>query len=553
MAPLIDVRGLCTRFGEGPSAVDAVQDVSFQIEPGETFCLVGESGSGKSVTGLSLLGLLPAEAASHPAGEAWFNSRRGGDAPVNLLSAGPERQQRIRGSRISMIFQEPMTALNPVLTIGEQLMEPLQLHLGLSEAQARPRALELLEQVRMPAPARRLREYPHRLSGGQRQRVMIAMAMACEPELLIADEPTTALDVTIQAQILGLMAELQRDRDMALLFITHDLAVVANIADRIAVMQGGRIVETGSREQVLYRPQHDYTRQLLAALPANLVRRASGPAAARGNDEGPLLSIRDLKVYFPVRRGLLQRHVDDVRAVDGVSFDIERGEILALVGESGCGKSTLGRALLRLLPATAGTVHFGGRELLGLSRREFRPFRRRLAVVFQDPQSSLNPRLSIETTLTEPMAVHGIGASPRDRRRRAAELLERVGLEAGMLRRFPHEFSGGQRQRIGIARALVLEPEFIVCDEVTSALDVSVQARVLALLDELRLEFDLTYLFITHNIDVVRFFADRVAVMHRGRLLEQGPVAAVCDRPEQPYTRSLLAAVPRFDPAAAPA
>jgi len=545
MAPLLDVRGLCTRFGEGPSAVDAVDDVSFQIQPGETFCLVGESGSGKSVTGLSLLGLLPAESASHPAGEAWFSSHRSGEAPVDLLSAGPEHLQRLRGSRIAMIFQEPMTALNPVFTIGEQLMEPLQLHLGLSEEEARPRALELLEQVHMPDPARRLQEYPHRLSGGQRQRVMIAMAMACEPELLIADEPTTALDVTIQAQILELMAELQRARNMALLFVTHDLAVVANIADRIAVMQRGRIVETGSRDQVFYRPQHAYTRQLLAALPANLTRQGAAPARRR--DGEPLLSIRDLKVYFPVRRGLLQRHVDDVRAVDGVSLDIERGEVMALVGESGSGKSTLGRALLRLLPVTGGQVRYRGEDLLGLTNRQFKPYRRRLAVVFQDPQSSLNPRLTIEATLTEPMAVHGIGDSPVDRRRRAAAALERVGLEARMLRRFPHEFSGGQRQRIGIARALVLKPEFIVCDEVTSALDVSVQARVLALLDELRADFDLTYLFITHNIDVVRFFADRVAVMHQGRLVEQGPVTTVCATPGEDYTRRLLDAVPQFD------
>ncbi|MEZ5560056.1 MAG: dipeptide ABC transporter ATP-binding protein [Pseudomonadales bacterium] len=542
---LLSIKDLRTQFGTGEDAMLAVDGVSLDIERGETFCLVGESGSGKSVTGLSLMGLLPRQSASHPSGSAIFSSPRLAEPGwVDLLAAPDEEMQRIRGARISMIFQEPMTALNPVMTIAEQLMEPLQMHMGLSDSQALARAQELLEQVRMPEPARRLREYPHRLSGGQRQRVMIAMAMACEPDLLIADEPTTALDVTIQAQILDLMAELQRRRDTAMLFITHDLSVVAQIADRIAVMQHGRIVETGSRDEVLYRPQHAYTRQLLDALPSRLKRRSRPQRAA---EPDTVVSLRNLKVYFPVRRGVLQRHVDDVRAVDDVSVDIERGKVLALVGESGSGKTTLGRALLRLIPSTGGEVLFRGTDLLRLGRREMAPYRRALQIIFQDPYSSLNPRLTIATTLTEPMAVHGIGANQRERQRLAAEILERVGLEPAMLRRFPHEFSGGQRQRIGIARALVLGPEFIVCDEVTSALDVSVQARVLALLDELRGELNLTYLFITHNIDVVRYFADDVAVMYQGKVVEYGPVAEVCERPRHEYTQRLLAAVPSFE------
>ncbi len=537
---LLRVEDLCTTFGGDRSAVDGV---SFEIAAGETFCLVGESGSGKSVTGMSILRLLDGTFARHPRGRVLFDSPHDPGEPLELLSLPEDRMRQIRGARIAMIFQEPMTALNPVLTIGEQMIEPLMLHLDMDEDAAQARALEMLEQVEMPEPARRLDEYPHRLSGGQRQRVMIAMAMACEPDLLIADEPTTALDVTIQAQILALMAALQKRRNTALLFITHDLSVVAQIADRIAVMQHGRIVETGSKDEVLYRPRHPYTRSLLAALPSRLRRLDAVPAA---RDES-LLRLEDLRVYFPIRRGLLQRHVDDVRAVDGVSLEVKPGRVLAVVGESGSGKTTLGRALLRLVPSTSGRVLFDGTDLLGLSPRAMKPFRRELQIVFQDPQSSLNPRLSVATTLTEPMAVHGIGADARDRRRRAAAMLERVGLEAGMLERYPHEFSGGQRQRIGIARALVLNPRFIVCDEVTSALDVSVQARVLALLDELRRDFDLTYLFITHNIDVVRYFADDVAVMYQGRIVEQGDVAAVCDRPSHDYTRRLLAAVPQFE------
>jgi peptide/nickel transport system ATP-binding protein len=416
------------------------------------------------------------------------------------------------------------------------------MHLGLEGAAAKAKAIELLEQVEMPDPERRLADYPHRLSGGQRQRVMIAMALACEPDLLIADEPTTALDVTIQAQILELLHRLQKEHGTALLFITHDLSVVAQIADRVAVMQLGKIVEQGTRDDVLFAPQHEYTKELLAALPGNLERLDLPKVEA----PTPLIRLRNLKVYFPIKKGILQRHVDDVRAVDDVTLDINEGKAMALVGESGSGKTTLGRAILGLIKPTAGAVMFEGRDLAPLTRSEFKPYRKDLQIVFQDPHSSLNPRLKISAILVEPMAANGIGADHAERLAMAAETLERVGLEAAMLRRFPHEFSGGQRQRIGIARALALNPKFIVCDEVTSALDVSVQARVLRLLDELRREFDITYLFVTHNIDVVRYFCDEVAVMYQGKLVEQGDAQQVCSSPNHAYTQRLIDAVPKF-------
>ncbi len=542
MSPLLRVEHLRTHFNSAQSATVAVDDISFEIYPGETVCLVGESGSGKSVTGLSILGLLPATA-SHPSGKISLKSIGDDDLPpLSLLGASEAVLQTVRGVRISMIFQEPMTCLNPVLTIGEQITEVLELHLGLEGRIARQRALELLIQVEIPDPEQRLDDYPHRLSGGQRQRVMIAMALACEPDLLIADEPTTALDVTIQAQIMRLMANLQKQHHTALLFITHDLSLVSEIADRVIVMQKGRIVESGGLQQVLGSPSHKYTRELLAALPGNLPRLQ--PMAPREGQ--PLIEIRDLHVYFPIRKGLLQRHVDDVKAVENVSLDILEGRVLALVGESGSGKTTLGRALLGLVPATSGSVMYKHTDLCQLNRRGFKPFRKDLQVVFQDPQSSLNPRLSIASILIEPMAVHNIGASRVERIEMAALYMEKVGLDPSMLQRYPHEFSGGQRQRIGIARAIALQPRFIVCDEVTSALDVSVQAKILLLLAELKSEFHLTYLFITHNIDVVRYFADDVAVMHQGRLVEEGSTEEVCEHPKQAYTQKLLEAVPKF-------
>ena len=543
MKPLVAIRELETQFGDGERATQAVRGISFELFPGETYCLVGESGSGKSVTGLSMVGLLP-DLANHPAGSVTFYPDvEENDPPLSILDAEAAVLEKIRGSKISMIFQEPMTALNPVQTIGEQLMETMYLHLGLEGEAARQNAVDLLTQVELPDPEIRILDYPHRLSGGQRQRVMIAMALACEPDLLIADEPTTALDVTIQAQILKLLKKLQQDRNTTLLFITHDLSVVAQIADRVGVMQQGQLVEQGSKSEVLYDPQHTYTKELIDSLPQKLERLSSTSMAGAE----PLLNVEHLKVYFPIRKGLLQRHVDDVKAVDDVSLKIYPGRAMAVVGESGSGKTTLGRAILSLVQTTEGSVVYQGHDLTKLTREEIKPLRRDLQIVFQDPQSSLNPRLTISTILTEPMKAHSIGSNGDDRIKLARQTLKQVGLDPAMLSRFPHEFSGGQRQRIGIARALVLNPKFIVCDEVTSALDVRVQAQILKLLDELRNRFDLTYLFISHNIEVVRYFCDDISVMHQGKIVEFGRANEVCDNPNHAYTRRLIEAVPKFD------
>ena len=413
----------------------------------------------------------------------------------------------------------------------------------MSYEQARQRAIEALEQVQIPNAARRIDEYPHRLSGGQRQRVMSAMAMACEPDLLIADEPTTALDVTVQAEILQLMKRLQRRCGTSILFITHDFGVVSQMADRLAVMRKGEIVEEGPLREVLSAPNHPYTRQLLAALPENLPRPPSPEPVT--TDEPPLIDVQGLQVHFPIKKGVLRRTVDYVRAVDGIDMKIPAGQILALVGESGCGKTTLGRTILRLIEPTGGRIRFGGETISDLPRRELRPFRRRMQIIFQDPMSSLNPRLTIARPLPEPMAVHGIGESSEERIELARRTLEQVQLDPDYIWRYPHEFSGGQRQRIGIARALALDPGFVVCDEVTSALDVSVQAEILQLLLELRRERNLTLLFITHNIGVVEYVSDEMAVMYGGRIVERGPTGEVCGNPQHEYTRTLLAAVPR--------
>ncbi len=538
---LLEVRNLHTYLQADGREIRAVDDVSFSIPKGETFCLVGESGSGKSVSALSVIRLLPQDIAAHPSGEILFNGR-------DLLKLDDPGIRAIRGSQIAMIFQEPMTSLNPVLTIGEQITEALQLHHPeMSDAEAEQRTIMALEQVQMPHAAGRFRDYPHQLSGGQRQRVMIAMALACEPQLLIADEPTTALDVTVQAEILRLMRKLQDDTGMSMLFITHDFGVVAQMAQWVGVMQQGKMVEVGPCSELLRTPRHPYTQQLLAALPENLVKPVPVQQHPQDTaDRSPLLQIRDLKVWFPIKKGFLRRTVDYVRAVDEVSLDIPQGQIVALVGESGCGKTTLGRAVLQLEPPTSGSIQIQGQELTGLSARELRPLRRKMQIAFQDPQSSLNPRLLIETTLTEPMKVHGIGANQEERIELASLLLESVQLNREFLWRYPHEFSGGQRQRIGFARALALNPEFIVCDEITSALDVSVQAEILQLLLSIRQQRNLTLLFITHNIGVVEYLSDRTVVMYQGKIVEQGETAQVCGRPQHPYTQKLLDAVPRL-------
>lgn len=537
--PLLEVKHLHTHLHTGATLVKAVDDISFSIAKGETFCLVGESGSGKSISALSVIRLLPQGLASHPHGEILFNGR-------DVLRMEDAQLRELRGSQIAMIFQEPMTSLNPVFTIGEQISEALQLHRPqMSDEEAQERVLLALEQVQIPHARERLRDYPHQLSGGQRQRVMIAMALACEPELLIADEPTTALDVTVQAEILRLLRKLQDDTGMSTLFITHDFGVVAQMAQQVGVMQRGKLVEVGSTQQVLRHPQHPYTQQLLAAVPENL-KRERKEIQSSVNAPSPLLAIRNLNVWFPLRKGIFRRTVDHLRAVDDVSLSVTAGQIVALVGESGCGKTTLGRAVLQLEKPTSGSIQLHGQELTGLSASELRPLRPKMQMVFQDPQSSLNPRLLIETTLTEPMKVHGIGVNQEERLERAAQILADLQMPREALWRYPHEFSGGQRQRIGLARALVLNPEFIVCDEITSALDVSVQAEILQLLLKIRADRNLTLLFITHNIGVVEYLSDQTVVMYKGKVVEQGATAQVCGDPQNAYTQKLLAAVPRL-------
>ncbi|SMF94005.1 peptide/nickel transport system ATP-binding protein [Methylomagnum ishizawai] len=531
---LLTVTDLHIGFQQGRDYAPAVAGVSFGIGRGESFALVGESGSGKSVTALSVLRLLPHN------GRVRGGSVRLGETDVFAL---PEYAMGgVRGRRIGIVFQDPMSSLNPVMAIGRQLGETLRLHLGLKGAALRRRALELLDQVGLPDPARHLDEYPHQLSGGMRQRVMIALALAGEPELLIADEPTTALDVTLQAQILELLKRLRRERGMALWLITHDFGIVAELADRVAVMRSGRIVEQGGPE-FFQRQKHDYSRELLAAMPRidacldRPVRTETGPA---------LLEVEDFRVHYPIKRGLLQRTVDRVRAVDGVSFRLGQGETLALVGESGCGKTTLGKGILNLIETSSGRVRFEGAEIAGLAREARRKRCAEMQIVFQDPYSSMNPRMVVGDIIEEGLRAQRPELGAGERRERCEELLRAVGLPVAARLRYPHEFSGGQRQRICIARALAVEPKLIVCDEPTSALDVSVQAQILKLLKQLRERRGLSYLFITHDLAVVAELADRVAVMHRGRIVELGETRQVLYEPAHDYTRKLLAAVPKL-------
>ena len=631
---LLRVRDLRTWLDAGDGIVRAVDGVSFDIGRGETFALVGESGCGKSMTALSIMRLLP-DAGGIVGGTVELDGR-------DLLQLPESGMREIRGGRIGMIFQEPALSLNPVMTAGEQIAEALRQHTGLGGAALEARVLELIRAVHIPEAGRRRHEYPFQLSGGLKQRVMIAMALACDPELLIADEPTTALDVTIQAQVLDLLRELQQERHMSIMLITHDLGVVAEMALRVAVMYAGEIVETAPRAAFFARPAHPYSRKLFESLPAGAKRgaplaaiRGAVPSLARaftgcrfadrcdsawdlchkvtpgwhgagdgqmarchlfapgvrggvapslipspsperrressslpsqpgrgagarvagvvgepGKSHQSLLEVKDLKVHFPVHRGLFKRVVAHVRAVDGVSFEIEAGRTLGLVGESGCGKTTVGKGMLRLVEPSAGAVLFEGADLARLGRAELRPHRKDVQIIFQDPYSSLNPRMRVMETLEEGMASLGIGAGHGERQARINALLEDVGLEPEMKFRYPHEFSGGQRQRIAIARALSVEPRLIVCDEPTSALDVSVQAQILNLLKSLQQKRGLTYLFITHNISVIEFLAHEVAVMYLGRIVEHGPVEEVLSRPRHPYTRALLSAVPVMEPAA---
>jgi microcin C transport system ATP-binding protein len=523
---LLEVRDLAVSFGDTP----AVKGVSFDIGHGETVALVGESGSGKSVTALSVLQLLPYPVARHPKGSIRFQGKE-------MVGAAPRDLLAVRGNRVSMIFQEPMTSLNPLHTIERQVSEVLILHKRLSRDSARKRTLELLEQVGIPNAAERLGAYPHQLSGGQRQRVMIAMALANEPDLLIADEPTTALDVTIQAQILALLKTLQAKYGMALLFITHDLGIVRKVADRVCVMTEGEIVEQGTVADVFDRPQHAYTKHLLSAEP-------KGRPVAADPNAPEILRLDNLKVHFPIKRGVLRHTVGYVKAVDGVSIALREGHTIGLVGESGSGKTTLGLALLRL-ERSEGGIEFDGRDLQKLSQRDLRPLRRQMQVVFQDPFSSLSPRMSVGEIVGEGLEVHGIGTAA-ERTKMIDEALREVGLDEarfpGVRERYPHEFSGGQRQRIAIARAIVLKPRFIVLDEPTSALDMSVQAQIVDLLRDLQQRHKLAYLFISHDLKVVRALADEVVVLRDGKVVERGPAAQVFSQPQTPYTKALIAA-----------
>jgi ABC-type microcin C transport system duplicated ATPase subunit YejF len=540
MTSLLEVNNLQTRFGAGDNAVRVVDGIDFEIRQGETLVLLGESGCGKTVTALSIMRLLP-PAARIIGGSVRLN---GTD-----LFALPEYAMRdVRGGEIAMIFQEPQTSLNPVLTAGRQISEALQLHKGLKGRKLRERTLELLNEVGIPEPERRIDEYPHQFSGGMKQRIMIAIALAGDPKLLIADEPTTALDVTIQAQILALLRDLQRQTGMAILFITHDLGVTSEIADRVAVMYTGRIVENRDRRSFFANPQHEYSRQLFDAVPGR-AKRASEAAAAEtvpAAKDQSLLKVHDLKVYYPIRKGLFQRVVGHVQAVDDVSIDVHHGETVAIVGESGSGKTTLGKGILQLVRPHAGSVSFNGVEFTSLTHKELRQHRADIQVVFQDPYSSMNPRMLVGDIIAEGMVAQGIGKTREERLQRVDQLLEQVGLKPEHKDRYPHEFSGGQRQRICIARALAVEPKLIVCDEPTSALDVSVQAQILALLKKLQDELGLAYLFITHNIGVVEYIAHYVAVMYEGRIVEQGSVDEVLYNPQHPYTQKLLSAVPRI-------
>ena len=552
--PLLELRDLRTEFRTAGGPRTVVDGVSLAVPAGQTLVLLGESGSGKSLTALSILRLLP-PGARQSGGEVWLDG-------VNL-SALPEAAMRgVRGRRIGMIFQEPMTSLNPVMRIGAQIAEVIRRHLGGRERAIRARGVELLAATGMADPARRYDDYPHQLSGGMKQRAMIAIALACDPELLIADEPTTALDVTTQAQILDLLQSLQRARGMGLLLVTHDLGVAARMADHVAVMQAGRVVEQAPRERFFTAPQHPYSRALFAALPdfsrrgqaltGNAAGHDAGAPAASDNAIETVLDVRDVQVHFPIRRGLLQRAIGAVRAVDGVSLTLHRGRTLAVVGESGCGKTTLARAILRLLEPTGGSVHFEGTDLASLPARRLRPLRRHFQIVFQDPYGSLNPRLRVADIVREGLDALGIGVrGARDER--VAQLLQRVGLPADAGERYPHEFSGGQRQRISIARALAVGPRLLVLDEPTSALDLSIQAAVLDLLRELQAEMGLAYVLITHNLGVVEYLADDVAVMYLGRIVEHGPAEQVLKHPRHPYTKALLAAVPRVALDATPA
>ncbi len=532
--PLLSVRDLSVAFLQGGKVSTAVDHISFDIAKGETVALVGESGSGKSVSALSVLKLLPYPPASHPSGQILFGGQ-------DLLKLDERQLRSVRGNKITMIFQEPMTSLNPLHTIERQIGEILRLHQGMGEAQARKRTVELLNEVGIREPEKRLDAYPHQLSGGQRQRVMIAMALANEPELLIADEPTTALDVTVQAQILELLAKLKTKNGMSMLFITHDLGIVRKIADRVCVMTKGKIVETGPTREIFANPQHAYTRHLLAAEPKGR------PPAADANAKAVMRG-DDIKVWFPIKQGFFRRVVDHVKAVDGIDVTVRAGQTLGVVGESGSGKTTLGLALSRMISST-GAIQFDGRDINKLSFSAMRPLRSELQIVFQDPFGSLSPRMSIAEIIEEGLKIHEPKLTADARDQRVVDVLTEVGLDPSTRFRYPHEFSGGQRQRVAIARAMVLKPRFVMLDEPTSALDMSVQAQVVDLLRNLQSKHNLAYLFISHDLKVIRALANDVIVMRNGKVVEAGPSEQIFERPQTEYTRALISAAFRIEAA----
>ncbi|MFM8770904.1 MAG: ABC transporter ATP-binding protein [Candidatus Kapaibacterium sp.] len=580
MQPLLEVRNLVTEFRSDVYDVKAVNDVSFTVHKGRTLGIVGESGSGKSVTSLSAMRLIPNPPGRITGGEIIFHEADG--TTTDLLTISEEQMRSYRGNRIAMIFQEPMTSLNPVFTCGDQIIEAIKHHQNVSTEEARARTLQLLNEVKLPRPEQMMTSYPHQLSGGQKQRVMIAMAMSCNPDLLIADEPTTALDVTVQATILDLMRQLQRQHNMAMMFITHDLGVIAEIADDVIVMYKGRIVEQGTVQEIFENPQHPYTKGLLACRP-RLDRKLkvlptvrdfmdeseSGEISARTREsvdervdelsfsaeeiaarnaaldrEAPLLDVKNLEVHFPIKSGFFGRTSGYVKAVDDITFNVKPGETLGLVGESGCGKTTTGRAVLRLVEPTGGQVMFDGKDVRALGATDLKKMRRDFQIIFQDPYSSLNPRLSVGSAIMEVLTVHGIGDNEKERKEHVMYLLDKVNLLPRHFSNYPHEFSGGQRQRICIARALALKPKLLICDESVSALDVSVQAQVLNLLVSLRDEFKLTYIFISHDLSVVKFISDRIAVMNAGKIVEMNTSNELYEAPADAYTRKLIDAIP---------
>lgn len=581
---LLDVRNLTVQFRHEDGANVAVRQINFTVKKGQVLGIVGESGSGKSVTSLSVLRLLSIPPAEIVSGEIWFDSPSKGW--IDLLKLSQEEIRTIRGNEISMIFQEPMTSLNPVYTCGNQVQEALILHEGLNKEHAKQRTLELFEKVRLPNPTRIFNAYPHEISGGQKQRVMIAMALSCQPSLLIADEPTTALDVTVQATILELLNTIRTEFGTSILFITHDLGVIAEISDEVMVMYRGDVVEKGANLDIFANPQHPYTKGLLACRPkldfklkllpivsdfmavnaeGQITERKDGPFSSVGEAifmnliteeeiadrnkklvlQEPILKVRNLKTYFPVGKGLFGKATEFVKAVDDVSFDIYPGETIGLVGESGCGKTTLGRTLIRLVEPSSGEMLYNGKDIGSYKSNELRALRREMQIIFQDPYSSLNPRIPIGEAIMEPMRIHHVLASDKERKKRVIELLETVNLSGTHFDRYPHEFSGGQRQRICIARALALNPKFLICDESVSALDVSVQAQVLNLLNSLKREFRFTCIFISHDLSVVKFMADRLIVMNKGSIEEIGFADEIYKKPESSYTHKLIQAIPK--------